>query len=396
MNLIRPGALLLLSTLVLHSPSVDAGRSRSKPASTPRTAAPTQRPTTTTTTTLTTAPAQSPGALIEEAQRHYDGLDYDRVPALAAQALAHADISAEQKVVAYRLQGSALAIVGDPSEAERSFLLLLSVFPDYLLPSTSPPKILSVFSKVQGEMNALRSMQVAEQRKALAASVVVDWQFPARHRGGLPLALQVPITDPRGVVTSVKLRYRRVGESDHRVLPLERAVDGRWHAVVAQEWTASETDYGIDATLTVADDVGVLAELGPATIATRAGAVHVEQPLPPWVFGSAVGLTGVVAMSAGFVTAASAWQEGEFQTKLNTATPETPASGADIVAQQRLGQGLNTTAVVMWVGAGALAATAGVVALFTEWGRPTLEEPEGPEGPEGPKEPVPVVVGATN
>jgi hypothetical protein len=85
------------------------------------------------------------------------------------------------------------------------------------------------------------------------------------------------------------------------------------------------------------------------------------------------------------ITAATAVQNADFHTRLAAATPENPANGADIVAQQRLGESLNVAAWVSWGTVGVAAVVTGVLALFTNWSGEELDEPPGPgastEGP---------------
>jgi len=338
-----------------------------------------------------TPPAKSEtrraAALIDEARALYDGLEYDKVAPLAALALMAPDITLDQKLVAYQLQGSALAIIGDPVDAERPFLLLLSVRPDFVVPEDTPPKIKSVFAKVKGEFDAVREAQEAQQRKELAATIEFDATLPAAVDGGRPVRFDVGVADPRGVVKSVRVQYRRQGETEFIGLPLRRTSSGRWVGVVSGEWTASEGGFTMEALVVVADQKGPLASLGaPVTsIPVTAGALARKLPVPVWVLGTSVGITGAVAIAASGLTAATAVQNADFHARLAAATPENPANGADIVAQQRLGESLNVAAWVSWGTAGVAAVVTGVLALFTDWNGEDLEEPPGP-GPstEGP------------
>lgn len=338
----------------------------------------------------TPAPAPEPrsaAALIAEASALYDALEYDKVAPLAALALAAPDITLEQKLVAYQLQGSALAIIGDPVDAERPFLLLLSVRPDFVVPDETPPKIKSVFAKVKGEFDAVREAQEAQQRKELAATIEIEGALPTSADGGRPLRFDFGVADPRDVVKSVRVQYRRQGESEFLGLPLRRATSGRWVGVVPGEWTASENGFTMEAVVVVADQKGPLQTLGApfAPIAVSAGALARKQPVPVWALGTSAGLTGAVALAATGITAATAWQNADFHAKLDAATPDTPASGADIVAQQRLGESLNVAALAGWGTAGVAAIVTGVLALFTNWSGEELDDaPAPPTSMEGP------------
>jgi hypothetical protein len=131
----------------------------------------------------------------------------------------------------------------------------------------------------------------------------------------------------------------------------------------------------MEALVVVADQKGQLKALGaPASpITVSAGALARKQPVPVWALGTSAGVTGAVALAATGITAATAWQNADFHAKLDAATPENPASGADIVAQQRLGESLNFAALAGWGTAGVAAIVTGVLALFTNWSGEELD-----------------------
>jgi hypothetical protein len=365
----RTVILLLLIFGVTASLSAGAAPPKKKAATpAPAAATPTPAPPPITST-------RSASELIAEAQKLYDGLEYDKVAPLAAAALATADISLDEKLLAYQLQGSALAIIGDPVDAERPFLLLLSVRPDFSLPEDAPPKIVSVFAKVKGEFDALRAIQEAQQRKELSATITIDGAIPDTAVGGSALRFEFGVQDPRGVVKSVRVQYRRQGEPEFLGLPLRRAVSGQWVGVVPGEWTASDGGFVMETSVVVSDQKGPLKKLGDpfATIQVSAGELERQRPVPLWAFGTSAGVTGVAALAATGVTVATALQNADFHGKLEAATPENPASGADIVAQQRLGESLNTAALVGWSAAGVAAIVTGVLGLFTNWSGEELD-----------------------
>jgi len=372
--------LPVLLSLSLACSAVAAPPKAKAPTTTPSPAAPAPTPAPPPPETRTAA------ALIAEARALYDALEYDKVAPLAALALAAPDITLDQKLVAYQLQGSALAIIGDPVDAERPFLLLLSVRPDFVVPEDTPPKIKSVFAKVKGEFDAVREAQEAQQRKELAATIEIDGALPATADGGRPVRFDFGVADPRGVVKSVRVQYRRQGETEFLGLPLRRAPSGRWVGVVPGEWTASEGGFTMEALVVVADQKGPLKTLGEpvAAIPVSAGALARKQPVPVWVLGTSAGVTGVVALAAGGVTAATAWQNVDFHARLAAATPEDPANGAEIVAQQRLGESLNVAALAGWGTAGVAAIVTGVLALFTNWSGEELDVAAPATTTEGP------------
>ena len=138
--------MIVAATVLTAANGAHAAKApKATPAAAPSTAAAAPAP-----PSAKALPARSAAEAVAEAQRLYDALEYDKVAPLAGQALADPAITLDQKLAAYQLQGSALAIIGDPVDAERPFLLLFTVRPDFTLPDDTPPKIKSVFAKVKG------------------------------------------------------------------------------------------------------------------------------------------------------------------------------------------------------------------------------------------------------
>jgi hypothetical protein len=331
------------------------------------------------------APAATAAAtateLIAQAQKLYDSLEYDKVAPLAAQAIAHPGVTLEEKLVAYQLQGSALAIIGDPTVAEGSFSLLLSMRPDFVLPEDTPPKIKSVFAGVKATVDANRKATAAAQRKELAATIEFGGAPPASAAGGRPVRFELGVVDPRGVVKTVRVQYRKRGEAEYLSLPLARdPKNGQWTGAVPGEWSASDAGFAMEVVVVAADAEGPLKQLGdptPVAIDVSPGQVdRTQRPVPVWVFGTAAGVTGVLALASGGIAGATAVVNADYHRKLDESSPENPAVGSDIVAQAALGGSLNTAQIVGWSAAGVGVIVTGVLALFTNWDgtEPTEED----------------------
>ena len=318
---------------------------------------------------------------IAQAQKLYDSLEYDRVAPLAALALAKPEATLEEKLVAYQLQGSAMAIIGDPTVAEGSFSLLLSMRPDFMLPEDTPPKIRSVFAGVKATVDANRKSIAATQRKELAATVEFTGTTPPQGVGGRPVRFDLGVTDPRGVVKSVRVQYRKRSETEYLSLPLARdPQNAHWAGAVPGEWTASDAGFAMEVIIIASDSEGPLKQLRPTggaevnalneflSIEVSPGQVdRTQRPVPVWVFGTAAGVTSVLALASGSVAGATAFVNSDYHRKLDASTPENPASGPEITAQASLGSTLNLAQLVGWGAAGVGLIVTGVLALFTNW-----------------------------
>ncbi len=322
------------------------------------------------------------------AQKLYDSLEYDKVAPLAVQALADPKITLDDKLTAYQLQGSALAIIGDPSSAERPFLLLLTVRPGFTLSDDTPPKIKAVFAKVKGEFDEVRKADEARLRRELAATIEFVGAPPASAVGGRPLKFELGVADPRGVVKTVRVQYRKRGPSsgdgaEFLSLPLARDGKGSWAGLVPGEWTASDTGFVMDVVVVAADASGPLRQLGdpsPLSVDVAAGQVdRTARPVPLWVLGTSAGVTAAALATSAGLAGVTVWQNADYHQKLDASTPEKPATGADIVAQERLGSSLNLAQTVGWSVAGVGVLLTGVLALFTNWSGEEAVTDAGPD-----------------
>lgn len=251
-----------------------------------------------------------PAELLREAKKLYEGLEYDQVVPLTEGVLNHPGASVDQRLDAYLLQGSSLAVIGDQIEAEKPFRFLLRGRPDFDMPSETPPKILQVFRKVQVEERAIvEQMAELERARVLKSLALVDEPLE-EPTGGVPIEVVVKLTDPRGAVVRTELRYRRQGAPQFASLPLERAGGGDWRGQIPGEWSENEDGFVLEYYFhTAGADDRTLVELGsaqaPKTVAVLPGEVGDGVP-----FYQSVWFWGVTGAAATVVTVAAASSAG--------------------------------------------------------------------------------------
>jgi len=249
--------------------------------------------------------APDAGAVLQEARRLFDQLEYDRVLPVARQVLARPDATLQQKLDAYLLEGSCLAIIGDPVEAEQPFRLLLRARPGFDLPQDTPPKILAVFRKVQSEEQVIHEQMRAFERQQIIESISFDGSIPTWSRGGTPLPIEMTIRDPRGAVKEVNLHYRRAGEDRYSILAM-KVCSGGWCAEIPSSWTENDHDFLLQCWISVSDVEG--RELltngsadAPLTVQMNAGRLQSNTPVyEAWWFWTII---GVVVVGAGTTAA---------------------------------------------------------------------------------------------
>lgn len=254
---------------------------------------------------LASAEADTAG-LLAQAERLYRQLEYERVLPVAREVLERPDATLDHKLAAYRLQASCLAIIGDPIEAERPFRLLLRARPGFDMPPDTPPKILTIFRKVQTEERALAEQMRAFERQQLIDSISFEGAPTGSVDGGAPIRFTVNVRDPRGGVRSVNLHYRRATEERFSTLPMKSCPSG-WCAEVPASWTESEHGFLMHYYLATADDSGQpLKRFGgpdsPHGIQVAAGRIRADVPFyeTAWFWSTIAG----VAVAGGAVATA--------------------------------------------------------------------------------------------
>ncbi len=248
---------------------------------------------------------QTPASLVGQLDALYTALEYDKVVPLAEQVLAREDLSLDQRLEVYRLQGCAKAIVDDPVDAEKPFRLLLRARAEYELPASTPPKILAVFRKVQSEERALAGLTREVERARIIAGLKLLGDPPSKAQGGLPLRFQFRLRDPTSAVESMRVSYRREGQNVFSSLALQRSDEGDWRGTLAGEVTADPKGFVLQYVVETVDATGPLLTLGsaanPRSIPVAAGQVPVARfkPIPPPLWVTSAALTGVLGAGWG-------------------------------------------------------------------------------------------------
>jgi len=352
---------------------------RGAPAEAPPTAAaapPTGAPTAAVAapSSATPAPGQTEpiDALLKRARSHYDNLDYDQVIPLANAVLARPDPTPDQKLDAYLLQGSALAIVGDTIEAEKSFRLLLYGRPDFDMPAQTAPKIIAIFRKVQVEERAIIAQRVAKQRELIRQGLALGGDHPEKSSGGYPLAFAYRLRDPGSAVEEMRIHYRRRGEVGYSSLVLKRDAEGTWRGAIPGGWTASDRDYQLEFYLVTADREGPLLTVGsseqPRTVAVAAGTVEQTKPppLPLWSLVAVGGTAVVAALAAGSTGVATLVAQQDYRDYAAQGT-ERAIDGSILNQKAATGQALALATNGLWIASAVVAVGAGVMAPFVNW-----------------------------
>lgn len=297
-------------------------------------------------------------------------LEYEQAVAYADAVLKRDDLSIDQKLEAYRLQGFAKAVVEDPVDAERPFRLLLRARPDYDLPASTPPKILAVFRKVQSEERALASQLRQVERGRLIANLRVSPGPAEDATGGLPITFAYRVRDTAGVVESMRVLYRRAGQKQFSSLALERTAEGEWRGLIPGDVTADPNGFKLEYVTETADREGPLLTVGseqqPRTIVIAPGQVPIKsfKPIPRGLFWTSLGMTAALGIATGVLGYLFNTQQSSF----NAAVQRPGVEGADLVSQINRGGTYATATNVLLISTGVALAASLIFLPLTRFG----------------------------
>ncbi len=225
-------------------------------------------------TTAIAAPSpaarSSAAQLLAQAEAEFDDLEYDAAIPIAKKILAREDVPVDVRLDAYVILGSSLAIVGQPSQAEKAFRLLLRGRPDFDMKGREvAPKILRIFRSVKMEEDRIRTETHELERKRLIEELELKGEPVEQATGGEPIEFTYRLRDPRSAVSSVRVQYRRHGGGDFSALALTLDPTGAWSGSIPGEWTENEDGFELEYFVRTADSRGEpLLEIGSPAIST--------------------------------------------------------------------------------------------------------------------------------
>jgi hypothetical protein len=322
---------------------------------------------------------------MKRAKELHQALEYDQVLPLVQEVLSRDGVPIEEKLDAYVLEGSCLAVIGNTIDAEGPFRRLLRGRPDFDLPSDTPPKILSVFRKVQAEERAITEQMETLTRARTVKEMALLGEHPQNLKGGRPIVFDYVLKDPAVAAHTVRVQYRKKGEPAYSSLALQRGVAGYWRGQIPGEWTANDSGVVVEMYIETLDAKGPLLMVGSATqpmvrdIAPGQVDRSSPPPLPPWIAWTGAGTTVVlVAAAAGFGAGMGAVQ-ADYTAQANLAVTE-PQDGAVMRQKRELGESLALTANSLFIASAVAGVTTVVIgAFFTDWeGRGSTNDNDAP------------------
>lgn len=161
--------------------------------------------------------------LVQRAQRLFDEQQYEESIQVLSAALVRPNNTKAQKVEVYRLLALNYITLGRKDEAEASVRGLLSIQPDYELPSSESPRFRDFFKTVREKWIADGKPGLVTESEPPPPPVAMQHTSPSQVQPSTEVALSVKLDDPKGRIESVKLFYR-IGSKD-KFVEVEANVD---------------------------------------------------------------------------------------------------------------------------------------------------------------------------
>jgi hypothetical protein len=332
--------------------------------------------------------------LMKRAKALQAELEYDQVLPLVQEVLSR-DPPVDIALDAYVLEGSCLAIVGNPIDAEQPFRRLLRGRPDFDLPQDTPPKIMAVFRKVQAEEKAIRDQMKELERARLMKEMALAGEHPTELKGGRPVLFNYELKDP-SLSASMRVQYKKKGDPAYSSLALQRDAAGRWRGQIPGEWTANESGSEMDYYVESFDKDGTLlangTEAAPLHATITPGEVQGSPPpLPPWAVFVGSGVTVALLLGGTGVGLGMVAVQQQYDAQAQLAVDE-PQPGSELAQKRDLGTTLAFTADGLFIATGVAALTTIVAAVFfTDW-EGAGDEDDGASAPTA-AEPAPAAAG---
>jgi hypothetical protein len=198
--------------------------------------------TTTTATTTTDAPTTATPATrrLEETRAAFAKLDCDRVIDLATRVEDHRLATATERHEAAFLHGYCAVVIGDNAAAQESFASIFAEDVDAQPPFEMEPRIVVLLDAARSAERERRATAAAAALAARRAQVDLRVERPVDVRGGARAFFPITLRDPPGLVRTVRLEFRRAGETDFYALPVQKKADGSLVGEIPGSYTRSQ------------------------------------------------------------------------------------------------------------------------------------------------------------
>jgi len=168
-----------------------------------------------------------PEQLLQVAERFYEQLEYEEALKVLIQVHQVPGVSPMQRARSFLYMGVCFTALGNAENAVLSFMELLKIKPNFRLPPGISPSIHAMFKEALTRLKLPEKPPPEEagaqgEQPGAASSeqipVKLGAKAPKKATAGQPVELEIEVLDPRALVQSVIVRWRRVGGPDFSTL----------------------------------------------------------------------------------------------------------------------------------------------------------------------------------
>lgn len=157
--------------------------------------------------------------LLQQAEKFYESLEYE--PALQMLIKVHQvqGASPMQRARSFLYMGVCFTALGRAEDAVQSFVELLKIKPEFRLPAEVSPSIKAMFGEALSRQKLPKTPPPQQGQDGSGGSpgaipVAVKARAPIKVTAGNPIEVKINVTDPKGHVQKLLVRWRLLGGPD--------------------------------------------------------------------------------------------------------------------------------------------------------------------------------------
>jgi len=209
---IRLGALCVIGLVLLSAPSA----AQPEPPAEGEGAAP-------------QSGAPDPEALLAEAERRYDAMEYEEALKVLVLVLQVPSATPIQKARTFLSMGVCFTALGNAENAVLAFIELLKLKSDFRVPPSASPSIRAMFAEALKRLNLPETpppqpadgAQEGGAQGARAGGPQVKAKLPPKSVAGQSVDVRVELTDPNDQVEDLVIHWRRVNGPDWSMIRMK-------------------------------------------------------------------------------------------------------------------------------------------------------------------------------
>ncbi len=195
-------------------------------------------------------------AQLAEVRGHFQALRCEQVIALAPAVEDHRLAGQAQRQEAAFSRAYCLVVLGNLSDASLVFADIVVDDIDAMPPFEVEPRVMVLLEAARAKEVTKREAARRAERSRLLAQVAMKVTPPGPVVGGNRAFFGVELTDPPGLVRSIRLEFKGPGDADFSALPVSLQKDGSYRGEIPGSFTRSRQGITLEWFIRAVDDAG--------------------------------------------------------------------------------------------------------------------------------------------